>query len=230
MLTNEPELIDEVENLGKFATSDHGLLFWKMNVDKEDASRKAVRFDYNKMDLNGIRDELRRCNWDDNIKGNVNESWSLFKRRLLDLQHKYVPIVRVQGEKWRKEIWLTHKAVRMIKKKYKACRKYRYSKHPACIRVDKKDHTEIRRAKYNFENKLADNIKRDTKSFYAYVISKNKAKTNIGPLVDKDGEVISLNEDMSEEFVNVLLTRVMKVFLKPSGCIKDQWINKYVIL
>jgi len=29
VLTNEPELINEVENLGKFATSDHSLLFGK---------------------------------------------------------------------------------------------------------------------------------------------------------------------------------------------------------
>ena len=40
----------------------------------------------------------------------------------------------------------------------------------------------------------------DTKSFYAYVRSKAKAKVNVGPLVNKDGEVISLAEDMSEEF------------------------------
>jgi len=67
-------------------------------VGREDTSTKAIRFDYNKMDLNGIREELRRCNWDEDIKGNVNESSVLFKRRLLDLQHKYVPIVRVRGE------------------------------------------------------------------------------------------------------------------------------------
>jgi len=66
--------------------------------------------------------------------------------------------------------------------------------------VDNKAHREIRRAKYNFERKLADNIKRDTKSFYAYVRSKAKAKIKIGSLVNKDGEVISLAEDMSEEF------------------------------
>ena len=92
------------------------------------------------------------------------------------------------------------KADRMIKEKYKVYRKYRDSKHPACIMADRKAHREIRRAKCNFERKLADNIKRDTKSFYAYVRNKAKAKTNVGPLVDKDGEVISLNKDMSEEF------------------------------
>jgi len=111
-----------------------------------------------------------------------------------------VPKAGVKGEKWRKEIWLMHKAVKTIKRKYKLCRKYKDSKHPACIRADKKAHKEIRRAKYNFERKLADNIKRDTKSFYTYVKSKAKAKINAGPLVNKDGEVISLAEDMSEEF------------------------------
>jgi len=192
VLTNEPELINEVENLGKFATSDHSLLFWKINVGREEDSMKVTRFDYNKMDLNGIMEELRRCNWDEEMKGNVNESWALFKGRLLDLQQKYVPKARVQGEKWRKEIWQTHKAAKTIKRKYNVYTKYNDSKHPACIRADKKAHKEIMRAKYNFERKLADNIKKDIKSFYAYVRSKAKAKINVGPLVNKDGEVISL--------------------------------------
>jgi len=62
----------------------------------------------------------------------------------LGLQHKYMPKARVQGEKRRKEIWLMHKADKMIRRKYKVYRKYRDSKHPACIRADKKVHKEIR--------------------------------------------------------------------------------------
>ena len=65
VLTNEPKLINEVENLGKFETSDHSLLYWKINVGREETSMKVIRFDYNKMDLNGIREELRICNWDE---------------------------------------------------------------------------------------------------------------------------------------------------------------------
>jgi len=56
-----------------------------------------------------------------------------------------------------------------MKRKHKVYRKYEDRKHPACITANKKAHKEIRRAKYNFERKLADNIKKDTKSFYAYV-------------------------------------------------------------
>jgi len=92
-------------------------------VDREEDSMKVTRFDYDKMDLNGIMEELKRCNWDEEMKGNVNQCWALFKGRLLDLQQKYVPKARVQGEKWRKEIWLTYKAVKTIKRKYKVYRK-----------------------------------------------------------------------------------------------------------
>ena len=45
ILANEPELINEVKNLGKFATSDHSLLFWKINVGRAEDSTKVTRFD-----------------------------------------------------------------------------------------------------------------------------------------------------------------------------------------
>ena len=57
------------------------LLSWKINVSREETSTKIIRFDYNKMVLKGIREKLRSCNWDEEMKGNVNESWAMFKRR-----------------------------------------------------------------------------------------------------------------------------------------------------
>ena len=42
--------------------------------------------------------------------------------------------------------------------------------------------TEIRKSKRTFENKLAGNIKNYSKSFYAYVRSKQKARYKDGPL------------------------------------------------
>ena len=50
--------------------------------------------------------------------------------------------------------------------------------------------------------------------------------------MNKDGEVISLVKDMGEEFnkffISILLIRVMRVFLKPNGCIKDKRMNNFV--
>ena len=42
-----------------------------------------------------------------------------------------------------------------------------------------------------FEKNLADNIKRDSKSFYAYVRSKQRNKVKVGPLKDSTGSIIS---------------------------------------
>ena len=44
---------------------------------------------------------------------------------------------------------------------------------------------EVRKSKRNFELKLAQNIKSDSKSFYAYVSSKQNVRDKVGPLEDK---------------------------------------------
>jgi hypothetical protein len=43
-----------------------------------------------------------------------------------------------------------------------------------------------------FEEKLANNIKNDSKSFFAYVRSKQRTKVTVGPLKDQCGEIIVL--------------------------------------
>ncbi len=46
--------------------------------------------------------------------------------------------------------------------------------------------------------RLADNIKEDPKSFYAYVQSKSKARVGIGPLKDDRGKVVDDVAEMTE--------------------------------
>jgi hypothetical protein len=59
---------------------------------------------------------------------------------------------------------------------------------------------ELRRSKLNYEKKLTENIKEDSKSFFSYVKSKAKIKTKTGPLIDKDGIKIDSTLEMSEMF------------------------------
>ena len=44
--------------------------------------------------------------------------------------------------------------------------------------------TEIRQSKRSYEQKLACNINKDSKSFYAYVRSKQNVQDKVGPLED----------------------------------------------
>ena len=64
--------------------------------------------------------------------------------------------------------------------------------------------TEVRKSKRNFEYKLAQNIKSDSKSFYAYVRSKQNVRDKVGPLEDNFGNIITQGFLMAEE-LNMLI-------------------------
>ena len=59
--------------------------------------------------------------------------------------------------------------------------------------------TEIRQSKRSYEQKLACNIKHDSKSFYAYVRSKQNVQDKVGPLEDSAGNIISQGFLMAED-------------------------------
>ena len=58
---------------------------------------------------------------------------------------------------------------------------------------------EVRKSKRNFELKLAQHIKSDSKCFYAYVRSKQNVRDRVGPLEDNAGNIITQGVLMAEE-------------------------------
>ena len=60
---------------------------------------------------------------------------------------------------------------------------------------------EVRKSKRNFEHKLAQHIKSDSKSFYAYVRSKQNVRDRFGPLEDNAGNIIRQGVLMAEELI-----------------------------
>ena len=68
---------------------------------------------------------------------------------------------------------------------------------------------EIHKAKRNFEKKLADNIKSDPKSFYAYSRSKMKTKDKVGPLFNTDGTIA--DGQQAANLLNAYFTSVFTV-------------------
>ena len=58
---------------------------------------------------------------------------------------------------------------------------------------------EVRTSKRNVEHKLAQNVKSDSKSFYAYVRSKQNVRDRVGTLEDNAGNIITQGVLMAEE-------------------------------
>ena len=108
-------------------------------------------------------------------------------------------------------------ACKAVKKKYKAWKRFTdtpgYQSYVEFKRARNKATTELRRAKRKFEEKLAEGIKKDSKSFFRYVKSKVGTREKIGPLKDDSGNVLTEAGSMGE-----LLNRFFaSVFSKEQG-------------
>ena len=73
---------------------------------------------------------------------------------------------------------------------------------------------EVRKSKRNVEHKLAQTIKSDSKSLYAYVRSKQNVRDKIGPLEDNAGNIITQVFLMADE----LNRHFSSVFTREDTC------------
>ena len=95
-------------------------------------------------------------------------------------------------------MWITHKAMKLIAQKRKAFAKYKNHHNSAVKKINIKTTKVVSSAKYNFESKLAQNIKNDTKSFFAYV---SKFNSIPGPLQDSTGKLLDTVTEVVEELI-----------------------------
>ena len=86
--------------------------------------------------------------------------------------------------------------------------------------------TQIRKAKGEYEAKLADRVKENPKQFYEYVNSKRKTKHSIGPLTDENG----LMSSDSREMGNMLNTFLGSVFTSEEQDELEKVKKKYKIV
>ena len=129
------------------------------------------------------------------------ECWNILKYEIESIIHKFVPFQK-QGKRCRKK-HLSKEAIRKIMLKQTMWRVYRrtrkeedYAKYKEALNAAT---TEIRQSKRSYEQKLACNIKTDSKSFYAYVRSKQNVQDKVGPLEDSAGNIISQGFLMAED-------------------------------
>jgi hypothetical protein len=127
---------------------------------------------------------------------------------------KFVPVGKAQSKKYPR--WMNKAAKAARNQKSKMWIKYRNSREYKDLveykKVQNKAVKEYRKAKRNFERKLAKDIKVNPKSFYAYVRSKTKVRDAVGPLVNSAG----IKESDHEEMCNILNDYFGTVFTEES--------------
>jgi len=200
VLTSEENMVENLEVGEPFATSDHKIIRWDFIVCKGTPGGVTdieKRYDYFKADYDKMRDDSEKINWvrvvhDDSVE----LAWKGFRDSFKLLRDKWVPVKRNRKGKCK---WVNKAVMRTRRAKKKAWTKFQCQKTEKNM-TNYKSKLRIavaacRVAKREYEQKLANDVKDNSKSFFAYVRSKQRTKDRVGPLKDVAGKLVVDDEE-----------------------------------
>ena len=153
-----------------------------------------------------MRESLAKIDWNNTLKNKTaTECWNILTSEIDCVIDKMCPLEKNQGKQLSKE------TIRKIKYKQMMWKRYRQTGSEEDYSIYKEAlnqaTAEIRNSKRSYEQKIAFIIKHDSKSFYAYVRSKQKVQDKVGPLEGSDGNIITegflMAENLNEYFSSV---------------------------
>ena len=203
-LSSNSDLVARVESLGYLASADHQMLKFTIIGPKRDIISTEQVPDWTKANYEAMEKEIEEIDWEAEFLGRSGpEQWVLFKERLKQTIDSNVPMkVRRKGNK---PLWMKRNVLRLIRKKRRLWKHYSSSKDCqkdfAQLEAYKKVQNDVRkavkRAKRDFERKLAKNAKSKSKMFWSYMKKKTSNRVTVGPLV-RDSKVVTDDKEMCE--------------------------------
>ena len=175
-------------------------MHFNINITSDKTKVKQCRRDVGKGNYKEIMKSLALIDWNDKMKNKTaTECWNILRGELDSEIDSYVPMKK-QGKRSKKK-HLSKEAFRKIRQNmwrvYKHTGKDKdYDAYNEALKTATND---VKKSKRNFEYKLAQNIKSDSNSFYAYVRSKQNVRDKVGPLEGNFGNIITQGFLMAEE-------------------------------
>ena len=202
VLSSQKEFVDNVVIQEPFGSSDHNQLHFNIKIKSVKTKVKQCRGDFRKGNYKEIRKRLAHIDWNDKMKNKMaTECWNILRREIDSAIDSFVPMKK-EGKRSKKK-HLSKEAFRKIRHKQNMWRVYKHTGKDQDYVVYKEAlnaaTNEVKKSKRNFELKLAQNIKSDSKSLYAYVRSKQHVRDKVGPLEDNAGDIITEGILMAEE-------------------------------
>ena len=201
IFTKEEEDVRNIEVMPAIGGSDHGVVVgdfvceWKSRVEYK-PRRMYYKGDYDKI-IHGL-EQIDWTNVFENKK--VKECWDSFKSKLEELVETNIPMSKPRDYN---EPWMNWQLMRLWKRKYFAWKRFTESKSYQRYREYKKETNEMkkqtRKAKREYEKKLAKEVRHNKRAFFRYVNSKltvrpeiSEMQNELGELVDNDIAICSI--------------------------------------
>ena len=201
MITNEPDIINNIEYLPPIGASDHLCLKanLKVNADKH---TPPLNYRYYNGDYTGMNDELKAVKWHEIMENkSAEQSFEIFSNILNETMTKYIPKGTTSSRKTKK-LWNNRPVLRLRKKKKNAFKRFRNQGIDLDAQNAMKQATALSRLtdklRRKLERKIAKNAKSNPKGFWRYYSSLTKCKADIGDILKPDGSMASGNKEKAE--------------------------------
>ncbi|KAK3101568.1 hypothetical protein FSP39_004535 [Pinctada imbricata] len=216
LILSNSEIVGKIENCAPLGSSDHVTLCFKLHVNivyNYELRSKKLFF---KADYEEINEMIKRMDWEISLEEtSMNDAWNTFKSKISQIVKETIPEKAAKpGSKYYQTPWMTDEAREAIKSKRKAWRKLIYCPNLYNHHIYKVARNnasgKIKKAKREYEQSIANNVKKDPKTFWKYVKTKTKIKDSIKNLRDSDDKII---DDQTKK-ANLLNNYFTSVFTK----------------
>ena len=136
----------------------------------------------------------------------LETSWQYFSSEVSNIVNETIPQHKELNPKKPKPPWMDKYCLKLVEEKYKAWKKYTYSRNREhyieYCRIRNKVSRSVKYAKRRFERGISLEVKENPKSFWKYVRSKTQTRSGIGDLKNDNGEWITNDKDKANELNN----------------------------
>ena len=198
ILTSDDHTINNLKYKPHLSNSDHIMLSFDVcfQFDKPKQVPKT-RYNYQKTDVAKMNDMLNK-DWSSELEGkSPEEAYNSFLETYTLAVEECVPkSITMVDNKYIKPIWMKADTLRLIKKKHNSHTRYLNTKQKAdkaAYKVIRNKVThQVEQDRADFERKVANEVKENTKAFWRYVNSSKKTRSSIPDLKCHDGNLQAL--------------------------------------
>ena len=204
IITNVPERVVEVEDVGRLGKSDHCMVSAKVNIMNKVPVRQSEPQNWARANWQEMERDLDRVDWAKRFqKAGAEEAWTILKEKINATVKVNVAMFRKRNAD--RPAWLNQNILREVRRKKRMWQKAKVGVNVEQHKeVEKKVRNLIRHAKKRYEKKLSEggNDGNSKRKFFGYIKSRTKARSTVGPFKTPDGNIVDQDKDMAGNLNN----------------------------
>ena len=229
VFSNDTDMVQQLEHLDPLGGSDHVGIELMFLFEYTLQNENQVTLNWNKADFAKMKTLLSQ-DWTTLLADKTTqEAFDIFSSNITSAIEESVP-TRVSNPTTKrfKPLWMNNAALKKAKKKYHAWIRYLNTKagqdYTDYIAARNMSAQESRKARREFERKIAAESKTNNKAFWRYVNSKRKIRTKVGDLKTATGKYTNRDDEKAE----ILSKQYYDTFTKEDISILPAAINRII--